>query len=75
MTRGETLLVYDAGNQTADVRLAKGDPTELHDYEVDGAEYQKYEAWTDTGRSGRPEEWERSRQRMEMLLTQDSSLF
>ncbi len=59
MTRGETLLVYDAGNQTADVRLAKGDPTELHDYEVDGAEYQKYEAWTDTGRSGRPEEWDK----------------
>jgi len=59
MSNGETLLVYDAGNQTADVNLAKGGPAELHDYEIDGAKYQKYEAWTDTNRSGRLEEWQK----------------
>ena len=59
MSRGETLLVHDAGNQTADVSIAKGDPADLHDYEVDGGKYQRYETWTDTGRSGRPEEWDK----------------
>ncbi|MDE6997431.1 MAG: hypothetical protein K2P04_06120, partial [Oscillospiraceae bacterium] len=59
MANGETLLVYDAGNQTADISLAKGDPADLHTYEIDGAVYQKYETWTDTGLSGRPEEWQK----------------
>lgn len=57
MAKGETLLVYDTGNQTAAVNRAKGDSAELHEYEVDGAVYQKYEAWTDTGLPGWPEEW------------------
>ena len=59
MTNGETLLVYSTGDQTADVSLAKGDPADLHTYELDGAKYRKYETWTDTGVSGRPEEWQK----------------
>lgn len=39
MTNGETLLIYDAGDQTADVNIAKGDPADLHTYELDGAVY------------------------------------
>ena len=55
MSNGETLLVYDAGDQTADINLATGDPADLHTYEIDGAKYQKYETWTDTGLSGLPD--------------------
>ena len=43
MSNGETLLICNAGNQTADISRAKGDPADLHTYELDGAKYQKYE--------------------------------
>ena len=59
MANGETLLIYDVGDQTVDINLAKGDPADLHTYDLDGAKYQKYETWTDTGVSGRPEEWQK----------------
>ncbi|MDE7260647.1 MAG: hypothetical protein K2N78_01075 [Oscillospiraceae bacterium] len=57
MSNGETLLIHDAGNQTADISVAKGDPAELHTYEVDGAVYQKYEVWTGAGSSRELAEW------------------
>ena len=57
MANGETLVVYGAGDQTADIRLAKGDPAELRTYEIDGTAYQKYEAWTDNGLPHELTEW------------------
>ena len=57
MSNGNTLVVYGAGDQTADIRLAKGDPAELHTYEIDGVKYQKYEVWTDASLPHDLAEW------------------
>ncbi|MDE7261028.1 MAG: hypothetical protein K2N78_03040 [Oscillospiraceae bacterium] len=46
MSSGETLVIRQSG-QTVSVSRAKGDPTQLHSYSLDGAVYQKYDAWTE----------------------------
>ena len=45
MAGGETLVVSQSG-QTVTVSRAKGDPTQLHSYSLDGATYQKYDGWS-----------------------------
>ena len=55
MANGETLIICEAfqtngasGHQaglSVDMTLAKGDPEELFEYNLDGTAYQKYEAW------------------------------
>ena len=46
MSSGETLVLRKAG-QAVSVGLAKGDPGQLHSYSLDGAAYQKYDAWAE----------------------------
>jgi len=55
MANGETLIICEAfrtngtsGHQaglSVDMTLAKGDPDELYEYNLDGTVYRKYEAW------------------------------
>ena len=44
MSGGDTLVVRQS-SQTVSVSRAKGDPAQLHSYSLDGAVYQKYDAW------------------------------
>ena len=46
MSSGETLVVHKSG-QTVSVSRAKGDPTQMHSYSLDGVTYWKYDAWTE----------------------------
>ena len=46
MSAGDTLVVRQS-SQTVSVSRAKGDPAQLHSYSLDGAAYQKYDAWTE----------------------------
>lgn len=46
MSSGETLVLCNAC-QAVSVGLAKGDPSQLHSYSLDGAVYQKYDAWAE----------------------------
>ena len=48
MSSGETLVVRQS-SQTVRVGLAKGTSEQLHSYSLDGAAYQKYDAWTEYG--------------------------
>ncbi len=51
MSSGETLVIQRTG-QTASISRAKGDPAQLHSYSLDGASYQKYDAWTESVDAG-----------------------
>ena len=51
MSDGETLMICGADGNMADVIRVKGDAGELHSYTLDGTAYQRYEAWSDQGRS------------------------
>ena len=46
MAGGDTLVVRQT-KQAVSVSRAKGDPAQLHSYSLDGAVYQKYDAWTE----------------------------
>lgn len=46
MASGETLVIRQSG-QTVSVSRAKGDPSQLHSYTLDGVTYQKYDTWTE----------------------------
>ena len=48
MASGETLVVRQTGLAVS-VSQTKGDPAQLHSYSLDGAIYQKYDAWSEAG--------------------------